>query len=208
MSSMRILLATQNQHKVAEILKIWGEILFEVLTLEAFPGLAAVVEDGTTFTENALKKAREVARQTKLITVSDDSGIEVDGLEGRPGVFSARYAGEGATDRENNEKLIQDLKGFSADSPNRKAHFRCVAALVDPKGFETTVEGVVEGRIIEVPRGKNGFGYDPLFLIPSEGRTTAELSFKEKNAISHRAKAFQKMKEILFCRYKTGQYPA
>jgi XTP/dITP diphosphohydrolase len=203
---MRILLATRNRHKVEEILKIWGEVPFEILTLDSFPHLPPVIEDGTTFEENALKKAREVSRQTQLLTVSDDSGIEVDGLGGQPGVFSARYAGVGASDRENNEKLLAELKEVPLDSPKRKARFRCVAALVDPVGFETTVEGVIEGQILTAARGEGGFGYDPLFFVSSKGLTTAEMSSEEKNAISHRSLAFRKIKEILISRFNTQLY--
>jgi len=194
---MKLILATSNRHKVDEILKIWGTVPFEVLTLEDYPDLPPVVEDGNTFRENALKKAREVARKTGLITVSDDSGIEVDGLGGRPGIHSARYAGAGARDEDNNQKLIRELQGIPMDSPKRRGRFRCVAALADPLGFETTVEGVIEGEILDSPKGENGFGYDPLFLVPIKGKTTAELTPPEKNAISHRAQAFRKIKEII-----------
>jgi len=198
---MKILLATRNRHKVEEILKIWGKLPFEVLTLDSYPHLPPVEEDGSTFEENALKKAREVSQQTRLVTVSDDSGIEVDGLGGKPGVYSARYAGDGATDLQNNKKLLEELKGIPLDSPKRNARFRCVAALVDPLDFEITVEGVVEGRILGTPKGKHGFGYDPLFLVPSKGMTTAEMSSEEKNAISHRSEAFRKLKEVLVSRF-------
>lgn len=198
---MRIVLATGNSHKIGEILKIWGKVPFEVLSLRDFPDLKPAREDGKTFEENALRKAREVARQTGCIAISDDSGIEVEGLEGAPGVLSARYGGEGATDKENNRKLLNDLKTLPLDHPGRKARFRCVAALVDPDGFETTAEGIVEGRILPAPRGQNGFGYDPLFLLPDRGKTTAELDPDEKNAVSHRGEAFRKIKEIVLERY-------
>ncbi|MFO1518376.1 MAG: XTP/dITP diphosphatase [bacterium] len=196
----KLILATKNAHKVKEILKIWGEMPFEVLTLESFPHLPAVVEDGKTFAENALKKAREICRETNLLTVSDDSGIEADALNGAPGIYSARYAGEGASDSENNEKLVKALAHLPADSPLRTGRFRCVAALVAPGGFEAVVEGVVEGRILESLHGKNGFGYDPLFFIPELGKTTADMSLEEKNTLSHRSQAFRKMKEILLSR--------
>lgn len=205
---MKILLATRNRHKVGEILKIWGDLPFEVLTLESFPKLPEVIEDGLTFTENALKKAREVARHTQLITVSDDSGIEVDGLGGRPGVFSARYAGENATDHQNNEKLLEELREIPPDSPKRNARFRCVAALVDLQEGEVTVEGVVEGRILTAPRGTQGFGYDPLFFVPSKGVTSAEMSPDEKNALSHRFQAFYKVKQVLLEKYKNRVKPS
>jgi XTP/dITP diphosphohydrolase len=206
MKMMKVVLATQNRHKVKEILEIWGEVPFQVLTLDRFPEIGTIKEEKKTFRENALKKAREVARRTHLLTVSDDSGLEVDALKGAPGVFSARYAGGGATDRDNNEKLLRELRGVSLDSPGRKARFRCVAAIVGPEGFETTVEGSVEGRIIDEPRGRNGFGYDPLFLVPEEGRTTAEMSPQEKHTLSHRAQAFRRVREILIARFKAASF--
>lgn len=201
---MKIVLATGNSHKIGEILKIWGKVPFEVLSLRDFSDLKPIREDGKTFEENALKKAREMARQTACLAVSDDSGLEVEGLQGAPGVLSARYAGEGATDEENNRKLLNDLKTLSLDHPGRKARFRCVAAVVDPNGFEATAEGIVEGRILLGPRGRNGFGYDPLFLLPERNLTTAELSPEEKNRISHRGAAFRKMKDILLKKYFGG----
>jgi XTP/dITP diphosphohydrolase len=202
---MKVVLATKNHHKVKEILEIWGEMPFEILTLDYFPEIGAIEESGETFRENALKKAREVASRTGLVTVSDDSGLEVDGLKGAPGVFSARYAGEGATDQDNNERLLREIRDIPLNSPERKARFRCVAALVDPLGFETTVEGVVEGRVIDELRGRNGFGYDPLFLIPEKGLTTAEMSSQEKHSISHRARAFRRLKEVLIVRFESNR---
>lgn len=195
--TMKIVLATQNKHKVKEILQIWGELPFEVLTLEAFPDFPAVVEDGRTFLDNSLKKAREVCRYTGLIAVADDSGIEVDGLNGAPGVYSARFAGENASDDENNQKLLECLMHFSAEHPARKARFRCVASIASPSGEEWHCEGSLEGRVLANLRGFQGFGYDPLFYLPDHGLTTAELSLEEKNLISHRAKAFRKLKDLL-----------
>lgn len=194
---MKIVLATQNQHKVKEILQIWGRVPFEVLTLKDFPTFPGTLEDGKTFEENSLKKAREVSRFTGLIAVADDSGIEVDGLKGAPGIYSARFAGEKATDAENNQKLLDLLKDYPLGHPARKARFRCVASIVTPEGKEWTCEGVVDGEVLKELRGIQGFGYDPLFLLPEKGITTAELSLEEKNLISHRGKAFQKVKEIL-----------
>ncbi len=194
---MKIVLATQNQHKVKEILKIWGETPFEILTLKDFPDFPATLEDGKTFEENSLKKAREVCSFTGLIAVADDSGIEVDGLSGAPGIYSARFAGENATDAENNQKLLELLKDYPAGHPARKARFRCVASIVTPEGKEWTSEGVVEGEVLKDLRGMEGFGYDPLFLLPERGITTAELSLEEKNLISHRGKAFRMIQDIL-----------
>ncbi len=194
---MKVVLATKNLHKIKEILEIWGEVSFQVLTLKDFENFPSVEENGSTFAENALKKARAVAEFTQLISISDDSGIEVEGLQGFPGIYSARYAGEGASDEENNQKLMQALKDYPLNSPARQARFRCVAALVDPQGFEMSTEGIVEGKILETPQGKEGFGYDPLFWREKEQKTTAALSAHEKHAISHRGQAFRKIKEIL-----------
>ncbi len=194
---MKIVLATQNQHKVKEILQIWGRFPFEVLTLKDFPAFPGTIEDGKTFEENSLKKAREISRFTGFIAVADDSGIEVDGLSGAPGIYSARFAGEKATDEENNQKLLDLLKEFPAGHPSRKARFRCVASVVTPEGEEWTCEGVVEGEILEELRGVEGFGYDPLFLLREKGFSSAELSLEEKNLISHRGQAFRKLKNII-----------
>lgn len=194
---MKIVLATQNQHKVKEILQIWGEVPFEVLSLADFPDFPGVIEDGESFEENSLKKAREVSRWTGLISVADDSGIEVDGLNGAPGIYSARFAGEKATDAQNNQKLLELLSAYLPGDPARKARFRCVASIVTPQGHEGACEGAVEGEILAELRGAKGFGYDPLFFLPDRGLTTAELSLEEKNAISHRGKAFRKAKDVL-----------
>jgi len=194
---MKIVLATQNQHKVREILQIWGEVPFEVLSLMDFPDFPGVVEDGKSFQENSLKKAREVCAYTGLIAIADDSGIEVDGLGGAPGIYSARFAGEKATDAQNNQKLLESLGAYPPGDSARKARFRCVASLVTPQGHEGTYEGALEGEILAELRGAKGFGYDPLFFLPDRGLTTAELSLEEKNAISHRGKAFRRVKSAL-----------
>ncbi len=194
---MKIVLATQNQHKVKEILQIWEPFPFQILTLRDFPDFLGTIEDGKTFEENSLKKAREVSRFTRLIAVADDSGIEVEGLGAAPGIYSARFAGEKATDEQNNQKLLDLLKDYPIGHPARKARFRCVASLVTPEGKEWVSEGVVEGEILKELRGVEGFGYDPLFLLPEHGITTAELSLEEKNLVSHRGKAFRKVKEVL-----------
>lgn len=194
---MQIVLATSNPHKLKEILQIWGKIPFEVLTLSSFPKIGPIEENGKTFLENALIKARAVSQKTGLIAIADDSGLEVDALEGRPGIYSARYAGEDASDLQNLEKVLEELHALQVDFNHCTARFRCVAALVHPSGKEITVEGTIKGTICKSPRGKNGFGYDPIFLIPSENRTLAEMSPDEKNKISHRAEAFRKMREIL-----------
>jgi len=197
--------ASGNKGKIKEI-KNYLENLNESTTLEIiglsqYPDLPEVKEDGDTFVANALKKARERAKDTGLLTLADDSGLVVDYLEGAPGVYSARYAGEDATDSDNNKKLIDELKGIPAD--RRTAHFNCVLALVDPDtGKEIVVEGKCEGFIGTEPQGVNGFGYDPLFFIPEYDKTMAQLPLETKNKISHRANALKKMKEELKERYR------
>lgn len=199
----KLLVASGNKGKIKEIEKFLvnlNRVRFQILGLNDFPQLEEVKEDGDTFRGNALKKARERAEVTGLLTLADDSGLLVDYLDGRPGVYSARYAGKEATDSDNNRKLIAELKGIPWDK--RTAHFVCVIALVDPiSGEEIVVEGRCDGIIGLLPRGENGFGYDPLFFIPEYDKTMAELKLEIKNRISHRAKALQRMKEILSERY-------
>jgi XTP/dITP diphosphohydrolase len=189
-----IVLATKNPGKVKEILQIFNGLPFEFKSLFDFPDIPEILEDGTTFEQNALKKAREVFQRTHLVTLSDDSGLEVAVLGNRPGVYSARYAGEGASDEANNNKLLQELENIPFDS--RTAQFRCVAALVS-EGEEYLSEGICTGKIAYAPRGTNGFGYDPLFIPTGYQQTFAELSEEVKNRISHRGKAFRTMKKIL-----------
>lgn len=189
---MKIVLATRNKGKIKEIREILKGAPVELLTLEDFPAVTLPPEDGKTFLENALKKARFVSKETALPALADDSGLEVDSLGGGPGVRSARYAGEGAMDEDNVEKLLKELKGVAPGK--RGARFRCVAALVLPSGEELVFEGTIEGAITLEPRGEGGFGYDPVFLIPEKGKTAAQLTMDEKNAISHRGKAFNKFR--------------
>ena len=167
----------------------------QVYSLNDFPDVTEVLEDGATFRENALKKARQVARLTGKLTVADDSGLEVSGLAGRPGVLSARYAGEGATDDENNEKLLEELKGLPSEK--RRASFRCALALVDPSGGEIVIEDECRGIILTARRGNRGFGYDPLFFFLPLNKTFAEMTGEEKNRVSHRGKALRRLKETL-----------
>ncbi len=201
----KLLVASGNKGKIKEIDNYLENLnestTLEIIGLSHFPDLPEVEEDGDTFLANALKKARERAKDTGLLTLADDSGLVVDYLEGAPGVYSARYAGEDATDRDNNKKLLDELKGIPTD--RRSAHFKCVLALVDPDtAKEIVVEGKCEGIIGVEPQGVNGFGYDPLFFIPEYDKTMAQLPLETKNKISHRANALKKMKEELKERYK------
>ena len=167
----------------------------EVLSLQAFPGVPEVEEDGRTFHENALKKAKEVSRYTSEVVLADDSGLEVDILNGEPGIQSARYSGPAATDETNNLKLLGKLQGVPKEK--RDARFRCVLVLYRPDGKSESFEGNWRGEITFEPRGIMGFGYDPLFLDPAQGLTAAELPPDIKNRISHRGQAFAKLKEWL-----------
>jgi len=190
---VKIVLATRNKSKVTELRAQLAGLEVEVLTLEDFPALKLPPEDGAGFTENALIKARFVASETGLAALGDDSGLEVDHLGGRPGVFSSRYGGPGADDAANCKKLLGELRGVPEGQ--RGARFKCSLAFVEPGGEERVFTGTFEGYITERPRGKNGFGYDPVFFVPEKGKTAAELDPREKNAISHRALALKKFKE-------------
>ena len=189
-----IVLATRNDHKIIEIKTILSDLHFEILTLNDFPNIPTLREDGSTFADNSFQKARTVFDHAKLPALADDSGLEVFYLNGRPGVRSARYAGDEATDGQNNEKLLGEMRGVAPR--RRKAQFRAVLTLVCEDFRETTV-GICEGTLAEVPRGSNGFGYDPIFIPDGFSRTYAELTAEEKNKISHRAKALAAMREIL-----------
>lgn len=192
---MRIVLATGNRGKLQEFSNMLGPLGVEVKSLADYPSVKPVIEDGKTFKENAVKKAKSVAEATGEIALADDSGLEVDYLGGAPGVYSARFAGEGKDDRANNEKLLRLLLGVP---PNKRgARFRCVVALATPNGQIYTVDGVCEGVIAERPAGEGGFGYDPLFLLPQFGKTFAQLDMITKNEISHRGKAFTLAREII-----------
>ena len=199
----KLLVASANQGKIREIknyLENLNNINLEIIGLDEFPGLPEVEEDGDSFRANALKKARARAEQTGLLTLADDSGLSVDYLGGEPGIYSARYAGEGATDEENNQKLLEKLKDVPEEK--RKASFICVMALVDPDSGEgIVVEGRCDGIIQLSPKGENGFGYDPIFYLPEFRKTMAEIPLELKNQISHRAAALQKMKNEVIRRY-------
>ena len=186
----KIVIATMNDHKVSEIRALIGD-RYNVMTQSSF-SIPSVSETGKTFEENALIKANAVSKKTGLLTLADDSGLEVDLLEGSPGIYSARYAGPNATDEENNNKLLMELENFKNERIT--ARFKTVIVLEDPlEGSKNIFHGNWEGQIIFNPRGKNGFGYDPLFYIDKLERTAAELSQDEKNKLSHRARAMRKV---------------
>ncbi len=183
-----LILATRNQGKRREIQDMLSSDI-QVLSLDAFPNAPEVIEDGETFEANAIKKAREIAKYTGLPALADDSGLVVDALNGAPGIYSARYAGEDATDKANNDKLIKNLRDIPESQ--RTAHFCCAMTLASPDGRVQTAEAIWEGRILTTPRGANGFGYDPLFYVPTHNATSAELSSDEKNRLSHRGQALR-----------------
>jgi XTP/dITP diphosphohydrolase len=187
----RLLLASRNRHKVREIQDILGPG-FEVHDLSDHPEIPEIVESGKTFEENAVIKALAVSAKCDGLVLADDSGLELDALDGAPGVVSARYAGEGATDQENIEKLQRELKGSGKGA--RSARFRCVIALARSEKIIGTFAGAVEGVIIDAPRGHDGFGYDPVFVPNGFSETFGELPAKTKNQISHRAKALAELR--------------
>lgn len=191
----KVVLATRNQGKVKEFNRLFADYGWEGISLAQFEGVPEVVEDGDTFEANALKKAIEISTYLQLPALGDDSGLEVDALDGRPGVYSARYAGEEATDEQNWRKLLQELEDVPMEQ--RTARFRCTLALVIPGEEPIIANGACEGLIARGPKGTNGFGYDPVFYIPELGKRMAELLPEEKNRISHRAKAMQKLLEVL-----------
>lgn len=186
-----IIVATKNAGKVAEFKVALSDLPYKVISLADLGSYPEAPENGVTFLENACSKAEFYARLTGKLCLADDSGLEVDYLKGEPGVYSARYAGEHASDEDNNHKLLANLVGVPQE--DRTARFRCVLALANPKRTLLTADGTVEGVILSAPRGDNGFGYDPLFLIPEMGCTLAEMSSKEKNGISHRGRAIREL---------------
>ncbi len=190
----RIVLATKNKGKIREMRELLAPMNIEVLSLADFAPTDDAEENGATFAENAMIKARYYFAHTGTPCLADDSGLEVDALGGRPGVYSARYSGEDATDASNNAKVLREM----ADIPQkeRTARFRCAMALVGD-GIELTTDGTCEGVLLTEERGNGGFGYDPLFYIPAFERTLAEMSSEEKNGISHRGSAVRKMADLI-----------
>ncbi|OGQ04960.1 MAG: non-canonical purine NTP pyrophosphatase, RdgB/HAM1 family [Deltaproteobacteria bacterium RIFCSPLOWO2_12_FULL_44_12] len=191
---MKIVLATENKHKIEEMKTYLNNLPLEILSKEHFPKIT-LEETGETLRENALQKARTVAKTTGFWAMADDTGLFVEALDGRPGVFSSRYAGEKATYKENVEKLLKEMR--DVPEKDRGAFFSCVLALVHPDGREVVVEGRLEGVIAKEQSGAKGFGYDPVFWLPDRDCTLAEISLEEKNKISHRGRALFKMKGIL-----------
>jgi len=184
-----VVLATRNAGKIRELTALLSDLRLDVRSLLDVPDGPALVEDGATYADNAIAKAVAVARATGQVALADDSGLEVDALEGAPGRHSSRWLGEGATDADRNAAVVARLAGMPPE--RRTARFRAVVAIARPDGTVRTFEGVVEGRIADHPAGKEGFGYDPIFLVRGEGRTMAELGSAVKNRISHRARAMQ-----------------
>jgi XTP/dITP diphosphohydrolase len=190
-----VVIATRNPGKFREIRAILSPLHLKLLSLKDFPDLAEVEEDGATFAENAGKKARAIARLTGRLAIADDSGLMVEALGGQPGLFSARFAGENATDQERCQKLLDEMAGIPEGK--RQATFVCALAVAFPGGKLQVVEGECRGWITFAPRGKHGFGYDPIFFVPEFGKTMAELEPEVKNRISHRAQALEKLRLIL-----------
>ncbi len=212
MSRRRLVVATNNPHKLEEIRAVLHDLAVELCSCADFPGCPEVVEDGETLEANAAKKAREVHAYTGEWTLADDTGLEVDALDGAPGVYSARWSGPGCTYDDNNTKLLRELSAVPRE--RRAARFRCVMALLNPGAAERAVhseartfaqggvpvrlfEGRIDGIIADQCRGSGGFGYDPVFYVPAEGCTLAELSAARKNEISHRARALQALRRAV-----------
>ena len=185
----KIMIASTNSGKISEIRAAFQGLTVEIHSLTEFGAIPEVEETGKTFAENAFLKAQYYVNQTGMACLADDSGLEVDVLAGSPGVFSARFAGERATDADNNRKLLAKMQGVPTEQ--RSARFRCVLTFLDIDGTVITADGVCEGRILEAPRGEGGFGYDPLFYLPELGATLSEISIAEKNAVSHRGQALR-----------------
>lgn len=190
---MKLIIASNNAHKLKEIKTILGDKFDEILSMKEAGIDHETIEDGTTFMENAIKKAREIVEISGCCAIADDSGICVDALGGAPGIYSARFCGEHGNDEANNALLLEKLKG----EENRNAHYTCAIAFVYPDGKTVCAEGIFEGIITDTPAGNGGFGYDPLFYLPEYGKTVAQLGTEVKNEIGHRAKALRNLLEKL-----------
>ena len=190
---MKLIIASNNANKLREIKTILGDKFDEILSMKEAGIDHETIEDGTTFMENAIKKAKEIVEISGCCAIADDSGICVDALDGAPGLYSARFCGEHGNDAANNALLLEKLKG----EENRNAHYTCAIAFVYPDGKTVCGEGIFEGVITETPIGNGGFGYDPLFYLPEYGKTVAQLGTEVKNEIGHRAKALRNLLEKL-----------
>ena len=195
LKAMQLVLATNNEDKIREIKHLLDDLPVTILTRDDFLEFPDIDETGKTLEENALLKASAIAEFCELPALADDSGLEVDALNGEPGVYSSRYAGEDATYSDNNRKLLEQLKGVPKEK--RTARFRCVIAIDWADGASETVEGVAEGYITEDILGHEGFGYDPVFFYPPEGKRFSEMTLEEKNLVSHRGKALQKVRNVI-----------
>lgn len=196
---MKIVIASNNKNKIKEFKKIFEDTKFELISMEEIGFNEDIEETGTTFKENALIKAKTISEKFNVISIADDSGLEVEALNKEPGIYSARYAGENKNDDDNNKKLISKMIGIT----NRSARYVCAICFYMPNGKYIITEDTCNGYIIEEPKGNNGFGYDPHFMIPTFNKTMAEITIEEKNTISHRSKALEKLKseyvEIIDC---------
>lgn len=192
---MTLIIATKNQGKLREIKELLKDLPLEIASLADYTDMPEIVEDGTTFRANAIKKALTISQYTGTLVLGEDSGLEVEALGFKPGIYSARFAGEAADNRKNNRKLLKELRGVTLK--HRRARYRCVAALTDGKKLIGTVSGSCEGHIALKSKGHNGFGYDPLFLVPEYNKTFGELPPEVKESLSHRSKAMKKIKKLL-----------
>lgn len=190
-----LLLGTRNKNKTSELTDMLRDLPVKIVTLLDYPEIGPILEDGKTYHENASKKALTLARHTGVVTLADDSGLEVDALGGRPGIHSSRFAGDNATDEQNIDKLLILMAGI--DREKRGARFVCVIALARPSGEVELMEGELRGEIGFHKMGDLGFGYDPVFIVPDLGKSLAQIGFEEKNRISHRGRAMAKVRELL-----------
>ena len=195
---MKIVLATHNEDKYTEISAILRSFPIEIISLKHYPEIGEIIEDGASLEENALIKARTVFSLTGLYSWADDTGLEVDALDGNPGIYSARYTGENCSYSDNVHKLLQNMGNIPKNK--RRAHFKTVIALIGDN-VELVSEGIVEGMITTKPKGVGGFGYDPVFYVPEKDKTYSEMKMNEKNQISHRSRAIQKMIILLQSRF-------
>lgn len=191
----KLILATNNAHKISEMSAILNGLDIEILSAKDFSDFPEIEETGETLADNAILKARAIWKKYHLPAIADDTGLEVDYLDGAPGVYSARFAGPGCTYADNNRKLLSLLDGVP--EPQRKARFRTVVAFADTNGEIRAVDGILKGSIATSPQGEHGFGYDPIFMVESLGKTLAELSADEKNRISHRGQAVRNVRPLI-----------